>query len=100
MTQPAIRQRLYRIIFEHDTRAGRAVDIALLVAIVLSVLVVMLDSVAGIAARFGPYLKAVEWFFTILFTIEYILRLYSAARPARYARSFFGIVDLLAIRPT
>jgi voltage-gated potassium channel len=97
---PTIRQRLYRIIFEHDTRAGRAFDIALLVAIFLSVLAVMLDSVASIAARFGLQLKAIEWFFTILFSVEYILRLYSAERPARYARSFFGIVDLLAILPT
>lgn len=97
---PTIRQRLYRIIFEHDTRAGRTFDIALIVAILLSVLAVMLDSVASIAARFGPQLKAIEWFFTVLFSIEYILRLYSADKPSRYARSFFGIVDLLAIVPT
>lgn len=97
---PTIRQRLYRIIFEHDTRAGRAFDIGLLIAILLSVLAVMLDSVASIAARFGPELKAIEWFFTVLFTVEYILRLYSAERPARYVRSFFGIVDFLAIAPT
>ena len=100
MNGPTIRQRLYRVIFEHDTRAGRAFDIVLIVSILLSVLAVMLDSVASIAARFGSELKAIEWFFTILFTIEYILRLYSAARPARYARSFFGIVDILAILPT
>jgi voltage-gated potassium channel len=60
----------------------------------------MLDSVVSISQRFGTQLKAIEWFFTILFTIEYVLRLYSAARPARYARSFFGIVDILAIVPT
>lgn len=100
MNGPSIRQRLYRVIFEHDTRAGRTFDIALLVAIFLSVLAVMLDSVASISERFGPQLKAIEWFFTILFTVEYILRLYSAERPARYARSFFGMVDLLAIVPT
>lgn len=100
MTQPTIRQRLYRVIFEHDTRAGRAFDIALLVAILVSVTVVLLDSVAGISARFGQELKLIEWAFTILFTIEYVLRLYSAPNPARYARSFFGMVDILAILPT
>lgn len=100
MNQTTLRQRLYRVIFEHDTRPGRAFDIALLVAIVLSVAVVMLDSVAAISARFGRELKAIEWFFTILFTIEYLLRLYSVPRPVHYARSFFGIVDLLAILPT
>jgi voltage-gated potassium channel len=95
-----IRQRLYRVIFEHDTRTGRMFDIALLIAIVLSVGVVILDSVPGISARFGPQLKAIEWGFTILFSIEYLLRLFSFPRPLRYARSFFGIVDLLAIVPT
>ena len=97
---PTIRQRLYRIIFEHDTRAGRTFDIALIVAILVSVTAVMLDSVASISQRYGPILKAIEWFFTILFSIEYILRLYSADKPARYVRSFFGVVDLLAIVPT
>jgi voltage-gated potassium channel len=95
-----IRQRLYRVIFEHDTPAGRAFDIALLVAILLSVTVVMLDSVAGVSQRYGPQLRAIEWFFTILFTVEYVLRLFSAPRPGRYAFSFFGIVDILAILPT
>ena len=97
---PTIRQRLYRVIFEHDTRAGRTFDIALIIAILLSVAAVMLDSVASISQRYGPILKAIEWFFTILFTVEYVLRLYSARDAARYARSFFGIVDLLAIVPT
>lgn len=96
----AIRQRLYQVIFEHDTPAGRAFDIALLVAILLSVTVVILDSVAGISQRYGPQLRAIEWFFTILFTIEYVLRLLSSPRPARYAFSFFGVVDILAILPT
>jgi voltage-gated potassium channel len=100
VSDPTIRQRLYRIIFEHDTRAGRTFDIALIVAILVSVTAVMLDSVASISRHYGPILKAIEWFFTILFTIEYVLRLYSAASPARYARSFFGIVDILAIVPT
>lgn len=97
---PSIRQRLYSVIFEHDTRAGRIFDVGLIVAILLSVTVVILDSVAGISARYGRELKAIEWMFTIVFTVEYGLRLYSSRRPARYARSFFGIVDLLAILPT
>src|SRR5688572_20873624 len=96
----SIRQRLYSVIFEHDTKAGRIFDVALIVAILLSVIVVMLDSVAGISARYRRELKAIEWMFTILFTVEYGLRLYSSRRPARYARSFFGIVDFLAILPT
>lgn len=100
MSLTKLRQRLHRVIFKHDTRAGRAFDIALLAAILLSVLVVLLDSVAAIAERFGPALSVLEWFFTILFTVEYVLRLYSAPNRGRYARSFFGIVDLLSIIPT
>lgn len=100
MSDPTIRRRLHRIIFQHDTKAGRTFDIALILAILLSVIAVMLDSVASVSQRFGPALKAIEWFFTIVFTVEYGLRLYSSDRPARYARSFFGIVDILAIVPT
>ncbi len=96
----ALRQRLYRIIFEHDTAAGKAFDVVLIVAILVSVLTVMLDSVARLNARFGHQFAVAEWVFTILFTVEYVLRLYSAPRPARYARSFFGVIDLLSILPT
>jgi voltage-gated potassium channel len=94
------RSRLYEIIFEADTRAGKAFDVALLVAIVLSVIAVMLESVAEIRLRYGALLYAMEWFFTILFSIEYILRLVSVRRPLRYALSFFGMVDFLAVIPT
>ena len=94
------RHRLHTIIFEADTPAGKAFDVALLIAIVLSVLTVMLESVQAIGQTWGPYLLAAEWTFTILFTIEYVLRLMSVTRPSRYAISFFGIVDLLAIVPT
>ncbi|MFN2431948.1 MAG: ion transporter, partial [Gemmatimonadota bacterium] len=97
---PDLRRRLHGIIFGHDTPAGRAFDVALIGAILLSVLAVTLDSVAGISARYGPWLRGVEWVFTILFTIEYVLRLYSAPDPRRYALSFYGIVDALAILPT
>lgn len=90
----------FEIIFEADTAAGKWFDIVLLVCIVLSVAVVMLESVGGIKAEYGSELRAAEWFFTILFTIEYSLRLLCVRVPVRYAVSFFGIVDLLAILPT
>jgi len=94
------RQILFEIIFEAETPAGKWFDIILIICISLSVLAVMLDSVRSIRAEFGRFLYAAEWFFTILFTIEYILRLLCVRKPARYAVSFFGIVDLLAILPT
>ncbi|HET9424021.1 MAG TPA: ion transporter [Gemmatimonadaceae bacterium] len=95
-----LRERIHDIIFQHDSPAERAFDGTLTVTILLSVVVVVLDSVATIAARYGPTLRVAEWTFTILFTIEYALRLWTSPRPARYARSFYGIVDLLAILPS
>ena len=94
------RDRLYTVVFESDTRAGRIFDEVLLVAILLSVLAVMLESVPAIRATSGPALHAAEWTFTILFTVEYVLRLLSARRPGVYAFSFFGIIDVLAVLPT
>jgi len=94
------RLRAYTIIFEADTRAGRLFDLALLWLIVASVAVVMADSVASIHARWGPVLTVLEWGFTALFTLEYALRLACVRRPARYAGSAFGIIDLLSIAPT
>lgn len=94
------RARLHEIIYETDTPAGRFFDASLIAAIVMSVILVMLDSVSWINEGYGRALYAAEWFFTIFFTIEYALRLACVARPARYATSFFGIVDLLAIIPT
>lgn len=94
------RERLFTIIFEADTRAGRIFDFSLIAAIILSVLVVMLDSIADIKARYGPVLDGLEWMFTILFATEYIARLSCVRHPLRYATSFFGIVDLLSILPT
>lgn len=94
------RQRLYVIIFEADTPAGKTFDLALILAILASVVVVMLESVTSIREEYGAALWGAEWFFTILFTIEYILRLSCTRRPVRYARSFFGLVDLMAILPT
>ena len=95
-----LRSRLHEIIFEADTPAGKAFDVALLGAILLSVLTVLLESVASYRAAYGPWLRTAEWAFTALFTVEYVLRLYCVQRPGRYARSFFGIVDLAAIIPT
>lgn len=95
-----VRARVHEVIFEADTKAGRLFDLALIWSILISVAAVMLDSVAAVRARHGDVLAAVEWFFTILFTIEYLLRLWCIGRPLRYATSFFGVVDVLAILPT
>jgi voltage-gated potassium channel len=94
------RVRLHEIIFEADTPAGKAFDIVLILSIVLSVGAVFLESVHRIEQSYGVLLRTIEWFFTILFTIEYILRLVCVTRPLAYTRSFFGVVDLLAILPT
>jgi voltage-gated potassium channel len=94
------RERLRVIIFEADTPAGKYFDVALLIAILLSVFAVMLDSVAPIRASYGSELDVAEWAFTILFTFEYALRLVCVPISSHYARSFFGVVDLLAILPT
>lgn len=93
-------RRLHDIIFEAETPAGKVFDVLLLVAILTSVLAVILESVPSVDERFHWQLRVAEWSFTILFTIEYVLRLICVKRPVRYARSFFGIVDLLAILPT
>jgi voltage-gated potassium channel len=96
----AWRLRLHEIVFESETRAGRAFDIALLVLILGSLGVVILESLPGTRSRFGGPLRVAEWTFTALFTVEYALRLASVERPLRYAASFYGVVDLLAILPT
>ena len=92
--------RLYTIIFEADTAAGRRFDQWLIVAILLSIAVVMADSVAAINAQLRLPLNILEWFFTLLFTAEYVARLSCVRKPWRYALSFYGIVDLLSVLPT
>jgi voltage-gated potassium channel len=94
------RRRLFGVVFESDTPAGRMFDTVVIIAIVLSVAAVLVDSIEGIRARHGPLLNRIEWMFTILFTIEYVARLICIEKPLRYARSFFGIVDLVAVLPT
>jgi voltage-gated potassium channel len=99
-TDSGWRDTLYTIIFESDTLAGKWFDVILIFSIILSVVTVMLDSVSSINEVYGDVLYKVEWFFPVLFTVEYILRLICIGKPAYYARSFFGIIDLLAILPT
>jgi voltage-gated potassium channel len=94
------RRKLHEIIFEAETPIGKAFDVILMWAIIISIFTVVLESVKSIREEYGLLLYALEWFFTILFTIEYILRLLSVRKPWRYALSFFGLVDILAIAPT
>src|SRR5688572_3981453 len=94
------RERLWRIIFLADTKPGRLFDVALLWLIACSVLVVMLESVESLRVSHGRILRNAEWFFTIVFTVEYLVRLAVVRSPLRYARSFFGIIDLLSIVPS
>lgn len=96
----SLRRRLHDIVFDHDKPAEKAFDVVLIGAILLSVVVVMLDSVVEIRARYGGVLYAAEWTFTVLFTVEYVVRLWTSERPWAYARSFFGVVDLLSVLPT
>jgi voltage-gated potassium channel len=100
MNDVSWRERIRVVIFEADTPVGKAFDVALLVAILLSVFVIMLESVGSIRAEYGLLLNYFEWGFTLLFSVEYALRLISVPKPWHYARSFFGIVDLLSILPT
>lgn len=95
-----LREKMHEVIFEADTPAGKKFDIALLIAIILSIIVVMLESVKDIHDQYHGFLYVVEWILTIFFTIEYISRLYCVYRPMKYATSFFGIVDVLSIIPT
>lgn len=100
MSKPTLRHRLRDIIFEAETLGGKAFDVFLLLFIGLSVLAVMLESVDAVAVKYKTLLFKLEWFFTITFTIEYFLRLYLVDRPLKYARSFYGVVDLLSCLPT
>ena len=94
------RARGHEIIFEADTPAGKAFDVGLILVILLSIGVVMIESVRSLRETYGDELRLAEWVFTALFTAEYILRMMCVQRPALYARSFFGLVDLMSLLPT
>ena len=93
------KEKIHEIIFEADTKEGKLFDVVLLILILLSISVVMLESVADINKLYGDYFFRLEWILTILFTIEFVLRLLSVKKPLNYIFSFYGIVDLLAILP-
>ncbi|MDT3307236.1 ion transporter [Shewanella vaxholmensis] len=99
-SESPLKRQLRTIIFGTDTPAGRYFDIALMVCIVLSVGLVFLDTVEMFHREYGQIIRVLEWVFTVIFTIEYGLRLYCATHPVLYARSFYGIVDLLSVLPS
>ena len=92
--------KLHEIIFEADTFAGKAFDITLLVLIIMSIIIVMLESVPALGLAYQSYFNFIEWVFTILFTLEYLARILSINKPFKYIFSFYGIIDLLSILPT
>ena len=94
------RDKLYEVIFEADTRAGKTFDLMLLAAILVSTIIIMMESVQSIAAEHRQGFAIAEWFFTVLFTTEYLLRIVAARRKLNYMLSFLGIIDLLSILPT
>lgn len=94
------RRKLYSIIFDADTFTGKLFDVILIVAISVSVVVVMLDSIAEIRSEYGHILRFAEWVFTILFTVEYLIRIICVRSPRKYIFSFYGIIDVLAVLPT
>lgn len=91
--------KLHEIIYEADTRTGKLFDVILLWAIIVSIVLVMLESVKGLDAKYHTFFNVSEWFITILFTIEYIARIISVKKPKKYIFSFFGIIDLLSTIP-
>lgn len=95
-----LRNRIFVTIFGTHTPSGRAFDVALLYMIIASVVLVILESVSSIYNTYPQFFHSAEWFFTIIFTIEYLLRVYSSPHPIKYMTSFFGVIDLLAILPT
>jgi voltage-gated potassium channel len=100
LSEVNLRNKIFTVIFGTDTRAGKSFDVVLLWMIILSVTVVVFESVSTLRHAYGNIFTGCEWFFTIAFSIEYLLRVYSSPKPWKYITSFFGIVDLLAILPT
>jgi voltage-gated potassium channel len=99
-SQMTLRDQMYTLIFTNETAAGRLFDKTLIALILISLVVVILDSIQHIASDYHAFLFALEWIFTILFTVEYAARLYCAKNRRKYATSFFGVIDLLAVLPT
>ncbi len=100
MVKPSFREKTYRVIFGTDTPAGQRFDIALIYLILVSVLAIVLASIESIKMQYGDWLFRLEWAFTLLFSIEYLVRIYSSPKPLRYIFSFYGLIDLLSIIPT
>ncbi|MET0637472.1 MAG: ion transporter [Chitinophagaceae bacterium] len=96
----SLRERLYQVVYQSDTRAGRTFDLVLLWLIMLSIVVVVLESVVPIRQAHGQLIRGLEWIFTGLFTLEYFIRIYSSRKPVRYIFSFYGLIDLIAVIPT
>ncbi|HET6244144.1 MAG TPA: ion transporter [Bacteroidia bacterium] len=92
-------KKIHEIIYEADTPAGKFFDVALLILIFISVLTIVLESVESVRIKYGEILFVIEWCITIIFTIEYFLRLISVGKPFNYVFSFFGLVDLVAFLP-
>lgn len=100
MSEKKFRNIIYTIIFGADTKAGKLFDIVLFITIFFSVIIVMLNSVEELHDKYGELFMDLEWFITIIFTLEYILRIYSTHKPVKYIFSFYGIIDFLSILPT
>ncbi|WP_461630543.1 ion transporter [Labilibaculum euxinus] len=94
------KDRLYEIIFEADTKSGKIFDIALLIVIILSILLVVLESVPSIERDYHDVLKLSEWLITGIFSLEYMLRIWIVQKPKAYIFSFYGIIDLLSVLPS
>ena len=94
------RKRLYEIIFESETPAGKIFDVSLLILITISILLIFLESIPSINEGWSHLFLRLDFFITAIFTVEYLLRLYSTPKPISYAKSFYGIIDLLAILPS
>ena len=99
-SRSSMRAKVHEVIFEADTASGRIFDHALIAAILISVIMVMLESIEAVHNKYGRVFLTIEWIITILFTVEYILRVYSIKKPLKYIFSFYGLVDLLSILPT
>ncbi len=95
-----IKERLYKVVFETDTRGGRQFDVVLLWTILLSIVVVMLESIPEVGKQYHEVFVATEWVLTVLFSIEYLLRILISKKPVRYLLSFWGLIDFLSILPT